>query len=155
MGCFWRLSIRGSHLEAQIGHIRKACAFPLVKLTILRILPDFISVSSIYTTSFNKSNFWGDAVKMASITDNNKIKLEKAGLEAVKDSTKYEHEETLVKSIITEGDIDAFGSHKKKTDPAEIALVRKLDMWIMVSYFSQPSFSMCMPLHPFTPSSFH
>lgn len=71
---------------------------------------------------------------MSSPIDNTNIELHKTRLESAKDSTKYEHEETLVKSIVAEGDIDAFGSHKKKTDPAEIALVRKLDLWIMVSH---------------------
>ena len=50
-------------------------------------------------------------------------------------TNKANDEDVLTKDVVNNGERDAFGAQKKKTDPAEIALVRKLDLWIMVRLF--------------------
>jgi len=50
----------------------------------------------------------------------------------VEDLTSHTHDEMFSKDTEAQGELDAFGAQKKKIDPVEIALVRKLDWWIMV-----------------------
>lgn len=66
------------------------------------------------------------------------VKPEKQSLEAVEhvDSHHGPMDDT-VKQMNIPSDLDAFGAQRKKTDPAEIRLVRKLDLWLMVSCFGQ------------------
>lgn len=51
---------------------------------------------------------------------------------AVEDLASHTHDEMFSKDTEAQGELDAFGAQKKKVDPVEIALVRKLDLWIMV-----------------------
>lgn len=71
--------------------------------------------------------------RMNAPTTTSTVNPEKRGsLEAV--TSHHGAVEDTVKgfNIPDDRDLDAFGSQKKKTDPAEIKLVRKLDLWLMV-----------------------
>jgi hypothetical protein len=51
-------------------------------------------------------------------------------------------DEELMKPVPIVGKVDYSGAHEK-TDPREIALVRKLDRWIMVSPAVRNAFERC------------
>ena len=60
-------------------------------------------------------------------------------IDSIEKGTGFEHEEHREKVVVDESGkkiiVDYSGAHAK-TDPEEIKLVRKLDMWIMVGSIS-------------------
>ena len=55
-------------------------------------------------------------------------------------------DEELMKPVPIVGKVDYSGAHEK-TDPREIALVKKLDRWIMVSPAVRNAFETCTDLY--------
>ena len=77
----------------------------------------------------------GTTVKKMKLTDAvPESRDDKPLQESVENATnnKADDDGYFAKGTLADVQLDAFGAQKKKTDPAEIALVKKLDLWIMV-----------------------